>query len=109
MGFALVDESPENEYDRRIDQAKGLPGDSTRHKQIGSAAGRERDLLGSIADDVGTAGSGGNQDQDEIRLRRAEGEELEEEARRRAFREKVEEIERAAAEKVIGSVGVFSC
>lgn len=80
--------------------------------RVGGGAVDGGNLLGNImADEIGIGGgSGVMHDQDEIKLRRAEGEgqeKEEEEAKRRAFRTKVEEIERAAAEKVnkVGRVG----
>lgn len=69
-----------------------------KNAQVGSAVGggggtAGGDLLGSLVEDMGTGGG-------EILLRKAEGENQEEEARRREFRGKVEEIARVAAEKV---------
>lgn len=91
MGFALIDEAPESN-----DLAGSLFGASTQQHLSGEegkgTAGRGG-LLGSMAEE-----DAGKDDED-VRLRRVEGEE-EDDARRKAFREKVGDIERSTAEKV---------
>lgn len=89
MGFALVDETPEK-------NREGLLGgdaqwsDTKKERGVGASEGCP---LGDLVEEEHA------KDDEEIRLRRVEGDE-EEEARRKMFRDKVEEIEKSVAEKV---------
>lgn len=102
MGFALVDEAPEN-------NSEGLLGGDAEWR----ALKKERQVVGGGQQGGGafgrlveeSSGAAANVDE-EVRLRRVEGDELDEE-RRNAFREKVKDIERATAEKV--SSGLCLC
>lgn len=95
MGFALVDEVPEQ------NREEILGGDAQRR-----ASEREWEVAGCAWGKEGREGGGGlgniieevHCGEEEIRLRRVEGEE-QDEARRNAFRKKVEDIERSTAEK----------
>lgn len=98
MGFALVDEAPENNNE-------GLLGGDSEWRALekgreGAAGGGRRGwggALGSLVEESSAAAANGGDE--EVRLRRVEGEERDEE-RRTAFRDKVKDIERATAEKV---------
>lgn len=93
MGFALVDEAPEN-------NSEGLLGGDAEWRASKQAreGGRRvgSDGLGSFVGESFAAAANGDE---EVKLRRVEGEERDEE-RRDAFREKIKDIERATAEKV---------
>lgn len=92
MGFALVDEAPEN-------NSEGLLGGDAELRALEEAGGGRRGgggALGRMVEESSAAAANGDE---EIRLRRVEGGERDEE-RRNAFREKVKDIERATAEKV---------
>lgn len=100
MGFALVDEAPEN-------SSQGLLGGdaewSALEQEREAVGGRQwggRGALGRLVEESSAAAANGDE---EVRLRRVEGEERDEE-RRKAFREKVKDIERATAEKVSRSL-----
>ncbi|CAB1116161.1 unnamed protein product [Ectocarpus sp. CCAP 1310/34] len=95
MGFALVDEAPES-------NSEGLLGGDQQWRAIkaGQEGGRGRAAGGGLGNMLEEAASAtATHADEEIRLRRAEGEERDE-ARRQAFREKVQDIERATAEKI---------
>ena len=103
MGFALVDEAPEH-------NSEGLLGGdaewrASEKEREGGGASRRRagGALGRLVEESSAAAANADE---EIRLRRVEGEERDEE-RRNAFREKVMDIERATAEKV--SYSLFAC
>lgn len=89
MGFALVDEAPASEIDKGT-----LRGGNAAQCEEGGGNGGEG-VLGRMVAEDGTAA----RNDEEIRLRKVEGGE-EDDARRKAFRDKVEEIEKAVAEKV---------
>lgn len=96
MGFALVDEAPEN-------NSEGLLGGDAEWSALvkereGAGGGRRGGGggLGSLVEESSAVAANGDE---EVRLHRVEGEERDE-ARRNAFREKVKDIERATAEKV---------
>lgn len=96
MGFALVDEAPEY-------NSEGLLGGDAEwrasQKEREGAGGDRRGAggaLGRLVEESAAAAANGDE---EVRLRRVEGEDRDEE-RRTAFREKVMDIERATAEQV---------
>ncbi|CAM9771908.1 unnamed protein product, partial [Ectocarpus sp. 6 AP-2014] len=95
MGFALVDEAPES-------NSEGLLGGDQQWRALKAEqeGGRGRAAGGGLGNMLEEAASAtATHADEEIRLRRAEGEERDE-ARRQAFRAKVEGIERATAEKI---------
>lgn len=98
MGFALVDEEPEGTKLGALGdapwQSSSCVGDTAAGQRSAQVARKNigGDNLGIMAEDVA-------RDEAEVRMHKAQVEE-EEEARRMAFRAKVEQIERAAAEKV---------
>lgn len=98
MGFALVDEAPENNSEGLLggDEQLRVPREEGRRAAGGGGKGWGGSL-GSILEES-QAAAGCDVD-DEVRLRRVERGE-QEEAKINAFREKVKNIERSTAEKV---------
>lgn len=98
MGFALVDEALTTENDRGLLRGGNAVQCHISSKEAGRGGGGGDgggEVLGRMMAEDGAAAI----HDEEVRLRRVEGDE-EDEARRKAFRDKVEEIERAATEKV---------
>eukprot|EP00752_Nemacystus_decipiens_P007715 g6898.t1 len=96
MGFALVDEAPEHNRDGLLGGDAEWRALKKERETAGCGERGTGGALGRLVEESSAAAANGDE---EVRLRRVDGEDREEE-RRNAFREKVKDIERATAEKV---------
>ena len=96
MGFALVDEAPKGDIGRDEAMPLGWQREPQEHEQKLEGEPGASKILGIVEDDDHT-----ELGVKEIRLHGGEGADEEEDSRRKAFRERVEEIERSTAAKVI--------